>query len=63
LGPLPVSANQDGEFDRIAVLIDHLTAVVQLVPARTTYPVQDIAELVFDSIYKLHGLPDAIVSD
>ena len=37
--------------------------MVHLVPARIDYKVRDIAEMVFDSVYKLHGLPDAIVSD
>jgi hypothetical protein len=63
IGPLPTSKNRHGEFDRIAVCVCYLTAMVHLALAKTTYTVKDVAELVFDVIYKHDGLPDAIVSD
>jgi len=45
------------------VIIDLLTAMVHLVPIHTTYMAKQVAELIFDNVYKLHGLPKAIISN
>lgn len=37
--------------------------MVHLVPTLQTYKATDIAEVVFDAVYKLHGLPERIISD
>jgi len=37
--------------------------MVHLIPSQTTYTAQEIAELVFEQIYKHHGVPRAIISD
>ena len=37
--------------------------MVHLVPCRTTYTARQVAELMFEHVYKLHGLPRKIVSD
>jgi hypothetical protein len=58
VGPLPESRNQNGNFNMICAIIDHLTAMVHLTPTRQTYGAKQIAEVVFDSVYKLHGLPE-----
>lgn len=63
VGPLPVSQNRYGKFDQICVIIDHLTSMVHLVPTKTTYQAKHIAELIFETVYKLHGLPERIISD
>ena len=63
VGPLPESSNRTGDYDMICVIIDILTSMVHLVPSRQTYCASDIAELIFDSVYKLHGLPERIISD
>jgi hypothetical protein len=63
VGPLPESRNRDGVFDSITVVICLLTAMVHLVPSRITYNARQVAELVFEHIYKLHGLPKHIISD
>lgn len=63
VGPLPESSNRDGTFDSITVTIDLLTSMVHLVPSRTNYTAKEVAELMFESVYKLHGLPRRIVSD
>ncbi len=47
----------------LTVIIDHLTGMVYLVPSQMNYKSKDIAELIFAEVYKLHGLPKAIVSD
>nr|VWO95354.1 Uncharacterized protein [Ganoderma boninense] len=63
VGPLPASENRHGEFDMICVIIDQLTSMVHLVPTVQTYGAAEIAEVVFEHVYKLHGLPERIISD
>jgi len=63
VGPLPESRNRDSSFDMICTVIDHLTSMVLLIPCRQDYNAKDTAELVFDEVYKKHGLPEIIVSD
>lgn len=63
VGPLPASKNRNGEFDQICVIIDHLTSMVHLVPTKITYKAKQIAEIIFENVYKLHGLPERIISD
>ena len=63
VGPLPESSNQNGSYDMICVIIDLLTAMVHLVPTRQMYKAIDMAELIFDSVFKLHGLPERIISN
>jgi len=63
VGPFPVSKNRYGEFDTITVVVDHFTSMVHLIPSRDDYAAPDIAELVFQEVYRLHGLPEHIVSD
>jgi len=63
VGPLPESKNRDGSFDMICTVIDHLTSMVHLIPCRQTYRAKDVAEMVFEHVYKNHGLPEIIVSD
>lgn len=63
VGPLPGSRNRYGEFDQICVIIDHLTCMVHLVPTRLTYKAKQMAEIIFEEVYKLHGLPERIISD
>ena len=63
VGPLPESGNRDGFFDSITVVICLLTSMVHLIPSRTNYNASQLAELMFEQIYKLHGLPKNIISD
>jgi hypothetical protein len=63
VGPLPKSSNRNGSFNMICVIIDILTAMVHLVPTCQTYKATDMAEVIFDIVYKLHGLPERIISD
>lgn len=63
VGPLPESGNRDGMFDSITVVICLLTSMVHLIPSRTNYEASQLAELMFEHIYKLHGLPRNIISD
>ena len=63
VGPLPESRNRDGQYDSITVVICLLTGMVHLVPSRINYNATQLAELVFENIYKIHGLPKNIISD
>ena len=63
IGPLPQSSNRDGDFDSITVAICLLTGMVELSPSRINYKATDVAELMFEEVYKHHGLPKTIVSD
>ena len=47
----------------ICVVIDQLTSMVHLIPSKQTYQAMDVAELMLEAVYKLHGLPEQIVSD
>ena len=49
--------------DMICVVIDLLTSMVHFVPMKQTYRATDVAELMFECIYKLHGVPEWMVSD
>jgi len=61
--PLPESVNRTGGYDMICVVIDLLSSMVHLIPSKQNYWATDIAELMFEAVYKLHGLPERIVSD
>ena len=61
--PLPESCNRDSQYDSITVVICLLTIMVHLVPSRINYNATQLAELVFEHIYKIHGLPQNIISD
>jgi hypothetical protein len=63
VGPLPESKNRDATFNSITVVIDLPTGMVHLIPGRINYTARQMAELIFEEIYKLHGLPKSIVSD
>jgi hypothetical protein len=56
VGPLPESSNLNGSFDMIMLVICHLTSLVHLVPTKQTYRAKDIAEVMFDRVYKHHGM-------
>ena len=63
VGPLPESHNRDGQYDSITVVICLLTSMVHLIPSCINYNATQLAELVFEHIYKIHGLPQNIISD
>jgi hypothetical protein len=63
VGPLPESKTLNGSFHMIMVVICHLTSLVHLIPTKQTYRAKDIAEVIFDRVYKHHRMPKNIVSD
>ena len=63
VGLLPKSENLNGKWDMLCVVIDQATSMIRLIPTKQTYKACNMAEVLFNDIYKLHGLPRAIVSD
>ena len=51
------------QHDSIMVVVDKLTKVAHFIPVKSTYETDDIAKIFMKEIFKLHGLPKAIVSD
>ena len=53
---------QEG-YDTIVVFVDRLLKMVHLHPTKTTATAMDIANIFFNTVFQLHGLPKVIVSD
>lgn len=51
------------DFDSIMVVVDHMTKSAHFIPARESWNAHDLARQFLSSVFKLHGLPDRIVSD
>src|SRR4051812_418310 len=49
--------------DAIVVFVDRLSKMVHFQPTTTTATAPDIAKLFFETIFRLHGMPNIIVSD
>ena len=45
------------------VVVDKLTKATHFIPVKSTHKTDDIAKIFMKEIFKLHGLPKAIVSD
>lgn len=50
-------------FDAITVFVDKLSKQVHFCASHTTDSAADVARLFFDQIFRLHGMPRAIISD
>jgi uncharacterized membrane protein len=50
-------------YDTIWVVINRLTKMRHLVPSSTTVDAKELANLFVTNIFRLHGLPDSIISD
>ena len=60
---LPSSAVGNQKFNNLLVVVDTLIKQVHLIPTTKDVTAEGVAQLYFDNIYKLHGLPRAIISD
>ena len=57
------SSNNCG-FNAILVVVDQLTKMAHYIPTREDEESSEkVARLYFDNIFRLHGLPDSIISD
>jgi len=54
---------KSGGYDVILVIVDKFTKYGHFVPLAHPYTALQVAQLYFHNIYKLHGLPEAIISD
>ena len=61
--PFPESKSCLRPFNMICTVICLLTSIVHIILLRQTYRVREIAEIVFENIYKLYKLLNYIVSD
>ena len=58
---LPKSGPQ--QHDAILVIVDRLTKMAHYIPTHESVTSEGTARLYFDNIFRLHGLPDSLVSD
>jgi hypothetical protein len=54
---------KSNKFDTILVVIDKFTKYAHFIPLSHPYTAKSIAQLYFSNIYKLHGLPQILISD
>ena len=51
------------QHDSIMVVVDKLTKETHFIPVKSMHKTDDIAKIFMNDIFKLHGLPKAIVSN
>ena len=51
------------KHDSIMVLVDKLTRESHFIPIKSTYKADAIANIFMKEIFRLHGFPEAIISD
>ena len=51
------------QHDSIMVVVDKMKKATHFIPVKSTHKTDDIAKIFMKEIFKLHGLPKAIVSD
>jgi nitric oxide synthase oxygenase domain/subunit len=54
--------NEKG-FDSIWVIIDRLTKSAHFIPVKTNYHPHMYADIYFQQVVRLHGVPKSIISD
>ena len=50
-------------YDLILVVVDRLTKIVHFIPTTEKTTAEELARLFRDNMWKLHGLPESIISD
>jgi len=51
------------DYDSILVVADRFTKIAHFVPTTERTSMEGLAQLFRDNVWKLHGLPDSIISD
>jgi hypothetical protein len=54
---------KSNRFDTILVVVDKFTKYAHFIPLSHPFTALQVAQAYMDHIYKLHGLPDNLVSD
>jgi transposase InsO family protein len=52
-----------GGFESIMVVIDLLSKVTHFIPCKETYTAEQLAQIFWSQIFKLHGMPEKIILD
>jgi len=50
-------------YNSILVVVDRLTKIVYFIPTTEKMLAEGLAKLFRDNVWKLHGLPESIISD
>ena len=50
-------------YDAILVVVDQLTKMVHFIPTTEKTMAEELAKLFRDNMWKLHSLPESIISD
>jgi len=51
------------QYNCLLVVVDKLTKYSHFLPLKNPYTASKVAELFVDNIYKLHGMPQSLISD
>ena len=61
---LPTSQDDSGnKYDALFIVVCTLSKMTHLIPTTKNVTAQQVARLYYDNVYRLHGLPKAIISD
>ena len=58
-----ISDSNTRGFNAISVVVERLTKMAHYIPTREDTKSEQVARLYFDNIFRLHGLPDSIISN
>ena len=54
---------QSRQYNYILVVVDKLSKYAHFVPLKHPYSAEKVAEAFVDNVYRLHGMPQSLVSD
>ena len=60
---LPESRIGKSSFNAIMVVVDRLSKMAHYIPCRDTCTAEEFAQLFLNHVFRLHRLPDSIISD